>query len=137
MAYTIINLYPKYANIKTNEVCTIGRKKFVKLIIRPTSNCCTTFNSFRRSNISTCVCICICRGFTIKFNASVTSRLPDGTSRLTAKCYKILPTRLKYHYKNNKSTYLYCSSSCRETGSDSCVQIYQCRIPLRSCQKYD
>jgi hypothetical protein len=62
----------------------------------------------------------------IKFNATVTSRLPAGTVWLTVKCYKVFPIRVKCRsIKTIKSTYLNNSSFCRGPGSDNYVQLYQ------------
>jgi hypothetical protein len=62
----------------------------------------------------------------IKLKATVTFRLPAGTARLTARRYKVFPIRVKYcSIKTVKSTYPFYNSSCREPGSDSCIQLYQ------------
>jgi hypothetical protein len=62
----------------------------------------------------------------IKLNATVTSRLPPRTARLTAKRYKVFPIRVKYRsIKTTESTHRNHSSSCQEPGSDTCVQLYR------------
>jgi hypothetical protein len=61
-----------------------------------------------------------------KLNASVTCRLPAGTTWLTAKRYKFFPIRVEYRsIKAIKWTHLPYSSSCQEPASNSCVQPYQ------------
>jgi hypothetical protein len=60
----------------------------------------------------------------IKLNATITSRLPAGTSWLTAKRYKVFAIRVEYRFiKTITSTYLFYSTSCRKLGSDT--QLYQ------------
>jgi hypothetical protein len=60
-------------------------------------------------------------------NATVSSRLTAGTAWVTAKRYKVFPIRVKYRSMETiKSTHLFCSSSCREPGSNSFVQLYLC-----------
>jgi hypothetical protein len=50
---------------------------------------------------------------------------PAGTTWLTVKRYKISPIRVKHRSTKMKSIYHSYSSSCREPGSDKCVQLYQ------------
>jgi hypothetical protein len=75
----------------------------------------------------------------IKFNATVTSRLPAGTAWLTFKRYKVYPIQVKYRsIKTIKSPYISYDSSCRDPASDNCVQRYQwthCTIATTTATK--
>jgi hypothetical protein len=70
----------------------------------------------------------------IQWKATLTSRLTAGTAWLTAKRYEIFPdTSQASLRKATKNTYLYNNSSCREPGSESCVELYQwtdCIVPM-------
>lgn len=58
----------------------------------------------------------------IKFNAVVTSWLPDGTARLTTTCCKVFSIQIKYHSISTiKSTNIHYSICCWEPESDTCI----------------
>jgi hypothetical protein len=62
----------------------------------------------------------------INRNGPVTSWLLVGTAWLTGKHCTVFPIQVKYcSIKTTKSIYLNYSSSCRESGSDSCILVYQ------------
>jgi hypothetical protein len=75
--------------------------------------------------------------FTDKVERNYYSPVPGWNC--TTKPYKVLPIRVKYRsIKRIKFTYLHYSSSCREPGSSSCIQLYQRtqRISIQDSRSY-